>query len=186
MVERLRRLGGEIQDVTGSQVAMVSCSREHQVRERRRLGSGPHRGGDAAFRTFGVAHFDEAPKPALECSEVRCTSRQRPNREPWGMALAVLGDRGESMIHGAWAVFRVKPGREVGHTGQNRQSCAPAVSAVAHSELKPGAQYFAGVAAVVEQCDDRLRDYQPDVALETVAEAAQEVLPSIAAIGDID
>ena len=165
---------------------MVGCSREHQLGERRRLGSRPHRGGYAAFRALGVAHFDEAPKPALECREVRCASRQRPNREPRRMAVAVLSDRGESVIHRAWAVFCLKPRREVDHTGQNGQSGAPAVAPVAHPELKPGAHYFTEVATVVEECDNRLRDNQPDVALEAVTEAAQEVLPSVGAFGDVD
>jgi hypothetical protein len=39
---------------------------------------------------------------------------------------------------------------------------------------------------VIEHWDDGLRDRQPDVALEAVAEAAQEVLPWIAAVGDVD
>jgi len=51
---------------------------------------------------------------------------------------------------------------------------------------RPAPHYLARVAALVDQCDDRLRDHQPDVALEPVAEAAQEVLPPIAAVGDVD
>jgi hypothetical protein len=39
---------------------------------------------------------------------------------------------------------------------------------------------------VIEHWDDGLRDRQPDVALEAVAEAAQEMLPWIAAVGDVD
>src|SRR6202043_3526302 len=102
----------------------------------------PHGGGYASFRTLTVAHFDESPKPALEGREVRCASRQRPNCEPRGMAVAVLGHRRESVIHRAWAVICIKPGREVGHARQNRQSSAPAVAPVAHAELEAAADYL--------------------------------------------
>jgi hypothetical protein len=102
------------------------------------------------------------------------------------MAVAVLGDRREAVIHRARTVICAKPGCEVGHTGQQSQSSAPAVAPVPHAELKPRAHHLARVAALVEQSDDRLRDHQPDVALEPVAEAAKKVLSPIAALGDVD
>jgi hypothetical protein len=80
----------------------------------------------------------------------------------------------------------MKPAHEVGHAGQNRQTSAPPVASVAHAELKPDPHYLVKIAGSVKQGDHRLRDNEPEVALEPIAEATQETVPRIALIGDVD
>lgn len=93
-VQRLERLVGEVQHVTGLEVAVIGCGGKEHVGELSMVGSRSHGRDDAAFGSFRIPDLDELAKPALDSEEVRSGLRERAQPEAGRFTLAVGGNRG--------------------------------------------------------------------------------------------
>src|SRR5439155_4829671 len=98
----------------------------------------------------------------------------RPQLEPGRLTRGLLGDRGDRVVERARDVFLIEPRQQVRHAREDGQPAAPAVSAIASSELDRDPERLPRL-----HDEHRLGEHERKIAFEPVEETLPLVLLDI-------